>query len=164
MNWYLLVKVFHVLAVILFVGGLFARQVVRGIAKKSEDIRAFVTLDQAAGRIENLLVIPGSQATLIVGVILALIGRQPVLGFLQGAARNWLLVSNILLLGTIVLVPTIFLPRGKKFKPLLESALTKGEITPELRAAMDDQVVRFAHLYEEISVIVITALMVFKPF
>jgi hypothetical protein len=62
------------------------------------------------------------------------------------------------------MVPTVFLPRGKKFDSLLQAAMAKGEITPELRAAMDDAVVKLAHLYEEVSVIAIVILMVLKPF
>jgi hypothetical protein len=47
---------------------------------------------------------------------------------------------------------------------VLQSALAEGRITPELRAAIDDPVVKLAHLYEQASVIVVVALMVFKPF
>ena len=164
MNWYIIVKFLHILAVIMFVGGLFARQLVRSYAKKTDDIKMFATLNHAAGRIESMLVIPGSEATLVLGVILALLGGFPIFGFLQGASQNWLLVSNILLIGSIVIVPTIFLPRGRKFEPLLQAALAKGEITLGLRAAMDDNVVKLAHLYEEVSLIAIVALMVLKPF
>ena len=89
---------------------------------------------------------------------------MPILGFLQGASQNWLLVSNLLLVSTGVLVPTVFLPRGKKYAPILQAALARGEITPELRAAMGDRVVSLAHWYEEISVVAIATLMVLKPF
>lgn len=164
MNWYGIIKFLHIIAVIMFVGGLFARQLVRRYAKKTNDIQVFATLNHAAGQIESILVIPGSQATLVLGVILALIGGSPILGFLQGASQNWLLVSNILLIGTLVIIPTIFIPRGKKFEPMLQAALARGEITSELHAAMDDNVVELAHLYEEISIIAIVALMVLKPF
>jgi len=164
MNWYSLIKFLHIVAVSMFVGGLFARQLIRRSAKQTNDIHVFATLNHAAGKVESILVIPGSQATLVLGIILALIGRVPILGFLQGASQNWLLVSNILLIGTLVIVPTIFIPRGKKFEPLLQSALAKGEITSELHAAMNDNVVKLAHLYEEVSIIAIVALMVLKPF
>lgn len=164
MHWYIVMKFFHITAVIAFVGGLFARQLVRRYAKKTNDIKEFATLNHAAGQIESILVIPGSIATLVFGIILALIGGFPIFGFLQGASQNWLLVSNILLIGAIVVVPTIFIPRGKKFEPILQAALEKEEITAELNEAMNDNVVKFAHLYEEVSVIAIVALMVLKPF
>src|SRR3990170_4338809 len=124
MNLYISVKLFHVLAVILFVGGLFARQAVRSYAKKDGDIKMFAALNQGAGKIERLL------------------------------------VSNILLVGAIVIIPTIFVPRGRKFEPLLQADLAREEISAELRAAMDDPLVRWAHIYEEVAVIVIVGLMV----
>jgi hypothetical protein len=110
------------------------------------------------------MVIPGMIAIMVFGVILALIGGFPILGFLQGASQNWLLVSNILLIGILVIIPTVLIPRGKKFEPLLQAALAKGQITPELRAAMNDNTVKLAHRYEEVALIIITALMVLKPF
>ena len=164
MNLYIAVKLFHVLAVILFVGGLFARQAVRSYAKKTGDIKMFAALNQGAGKIERLLVMPGSILTLVFGVLLALMGGFPIFGFLQGATQNWLLVSNILLVGAIVIIPTIFVPRGRKFEPMLQADLARGEISAELRAAMNDPVVRWAHIYEEVAVIVIVGLMVLKPF
>lgn len=164
MNWYIVLKFLHIISVIMFVGGLFARQLVRSYAKKTDDVKMFATLNFASGRIESTLVIPGSAAALVLGVILALIGGIPIFGFLQGASQNWLLVSNILLIGSLVIVPTVFIPRGKKFDPVLQSALAKGEITSEVRAAMDDSVVNLAHLYEEVSLVAIVALMVLKPF
>lgn len=164
MNWYLVVKFLHIAAVILCVGGVFARQLIRQLAKRAQGIDAFVALNQAAGRVEAVMVIPSTNGILVFGIILALMSGLPMLGFLQGASRNWLLVSNILLLGIIVIVPTIFLPRGRKFEPLLREAQARREITPALREAMDDRVVRCAHLYELVAVVVIAALMVLKPF
>src|SRR5574342_452440 len=107
MSWNSVVKFFHIISVILFGGGLFARQLVRRSVKKTDDIHLFTILSQTAGQIETSLVIPGSIAALILGVILALIGDYPIFGFLQGASQNWLLVSNVLLIGTIALVPAV---------------------------------------------------------
>jgi uncharacterized membrane protein len=164
MNWYLMIKFLHIVAVIMAIGGVFARQLIRQQAKKTNNIQLFATFSQAAGKIENAMVIPGMNAVMVFGVILALISRSPILGFLQGASQNWLLVSNILLVIGLVLIPTVFIPRGKKFEPILEAALAEERITPELHAAMDDKVVQNAHLYQEVSILVIIALMVLKPF
>ena len=164
MNWYSFVKLLHVIAAIVFVGGIFARQLVRGSARKTGDVHMLASVMHAAGRIEQIMVIPGSNAAVILGVILAIMQGFPVFGFLQGASKNWLLVSIMLLVIGLVLIPTIFLPHGRKFEPILDAALAEGRITPELRAAMDDKVVQYAHLYEELSTIVIVALMVLKPF
>ena len=148
MNWYLMIKFLHILAVIMAIGGVIARQLIRQQAKKTNDIQLLATISQAAGIIENAMVIPGMNAVMVLGVILALISRSPILGFLQGASQNWLLVSNMLLLGGLITIPTVFIPRGKKFEPLLQAALAKGQITPELRAAMNDNAVKIAHLYD----------------
>jgi uncharacterized membrane protein len=164
LNWYSFLKLLHVIAAIVFVGGVFGRQLVRGSARTTSDVYMLASVMHAAGRIEQIMVIPGSNAAVILGVILAIMQGFPVFGFLQGASKNWLLVSIMLLVIGLVLIPTIFLPRGRRFEPILDAALAEGRITPELRAAMDDKVVQYAHLYEELSTIVIVALMVLKPF
>jgi len=161
---FLFVRFLHIASAMWFIGGILARQIVRAYAKRTDDVQRFATLSEAAGRIETTMVIPGNMAVIIFGVILALILRAPILGFLQGASRNWLLVSNLLLLVGLFAVPLIFLPRGKKFAAALEDALAKGQMTSELRAHLDDPVVRAAHWYELISMPVIVFLMVFKPF
>ena len=164
MNGYFLVRFLHITTAIVFIGGIFARQVVRSYAKKTDDVKIFSALSQAAGQIERFMVIPGNLAVILFGVLLALIRGYPIFGFLQGASQNWLFVSNILLASGIFVVPLVFLPRGKKFDLVLADALVEGQITPELRAELDDRVVRFAHLYENVMVVVVVALMVFKPF
>ena len=164
MNWYLIVKFLHILAVIMMIGGVFARQLIRGVAKKSDDIKLVASLTQIARQFDTIMVIPGSNATLVLGIPLALIARIPIFGFLQGASQNWLLASNGLLVSSLVLVFTIFVPHNKKTDPILKAALAEGRITSELRAAMNDKNVAIAHHFEEAAIIVITALMVFKPF
>lgn len=164
MNWYSVVKFLHIVAVIVCVGGLFARQLIRQHAIKTDEIRLFADFSQAAGKIENAMVIPGMTAMMVLGIILALMGGSPILGFLQGATQNWLLVSNMLLVGVLVIIPTVLIPRGKRFEPILQAALVKGQITSELRAATNDNTVKLAHRYEEVALIIITALMVLKPF
>lgn len=164
MNWYNVFKFLHILAVVWMVGGMFARQIVRGIAKKSDDVRAIASLCQVAMRLDRTMVIPGSNFVLVFGVILALMLKWPIFGFLQGASQNWLLVSNILLIVIMVIVPTVFLPYNRKVDSLLQTALAAGQVTPDLRSALNDQKNRLAHYVEEILVLVVTALMVLKPF
>ena len=161
---FLLFRFLHIASAMWFIGGILARQIVRAYAKRTEDIRRFAVMSDAAGRIENTMVIPGNMAVIIFGVILGLIIKAPILGFLQGADRNWLLVSNMIFLLGFLSVPLIFLPRGKKFDVILKDALAKGQMTPELRAQLDDPLVRAAHLYEMVSMPLIVFLMVFKPF
>lgn len=164
MNWYNFFKFLHILAVVIMVGGMFARQMVRGIAKKSDDIKVIASLTHVAMRIDRIMVIPGGNLVLVFGVVLALMLKWPIFGFLQGASQNWLLVSNILLLVISVIIPTVFIPHNKKVDSLLQKALAEGRLTPDLRAALNDQKNRLAHHMEEILILAVTALMVLKPF
>jgi len=164
MNWYLIVKYLPILAVAITIGGMFARQLVRGFAQRSADIKTVASLTPVALRIDRTMVIPWSNMILVMGIILALVQQWPIFGFLQGATQNWLLVSNILLIIMLALIPTVFIPHNKKVEALLQAALAEGRITPELSAALNDKKNQVAHHAEEIIVLVIAALMVLKPF
>jgi uncharacterized membrane protein len=164
MNWYLIVKFLHILAVTITVGGMFARQLVRGFAKKSDDVKTVASLTNVAVRIDRAMVIPWSNAILVMGIILAVIQKWPIFGFLQGASQNWLLVSNLLLVMMLTLIPTMFVPHNKKVEAILQSALVEGRVTSKLSAALDDNKNKLAHHAEEVIVLAITALMVLKPF
>ena len=62
-----------------------------------------------------------------------------------------------------MVVFAVFVPNNRNLEPLIQAALAKGENPPDLRRALDDKVVRWAHHFEEVAVIVIVALMVLKP-
>ena len=164
MSLLLILRFLHIASAIWFIGGVVARQIVRAYAKRTEDVQRFAVMSEAAGRIESTMVIPGNFAVILFGVIYGLMIGAPILGFLQGASHNWLLVSNILLLLGFFNVPLVFIPKGKLFDIALQDALAKGQMTPELLAQMDDQTVRIVHFIELASLGLITFLMVFKPF
>jgi uncharacterized membrane protein len=164
MNWYLIVKFLHILAVTITIGGIFARQLIRGIAKKSADVKIVDSLTQVVHRIDRVMVIPWSSAMLVFGIILSIMMKWPLFGFLQGADKNWLFVSILLLIFMQVLIPSVFLPHNQKVTAILQTALTEGRITPDLTAALHDQKNIWAHHAEEIMMLVIAALMVLKPF
>jgi hypothetical protein len=164
MSLLLVIRFLHIFSAIWFIGGVLARQIVRLYARWTDDVQHFASMSQAAGRIENTMVIPGNFAVIIFGVIYGLMIGAPILGFLQGATRNWLLVSKILLIIGFFNVPLIFLPRGKSFDAALKDALARGEMTPELRLHINDPVVRMAHWFELVAMLVVVFLMVFRPF
>ena len=110
------------------------------------------------------MVIPGNLLVLVFGVALALRGGWPIFGFLQGAEANWLLLANILLVAGIILVPVVYVPRGKLFEQELQNALKQGQITTNLITLLDDPVVKWAHRGEYVGLLTIVALMVLKPF
>src|SRR5687767_5179302 len=124
------IRFLHIASAIWFIGGVIARQIVRAYAKRTEDVQRFAILSEAAGRIESTMVIPGNFAVIVFGIIYGLIIDAPILGFLQGDARNWLLVSNVLLLLGFFNIPLVFIPKGRLFDIALKDALAKGQMTP----------------------------------
>lgn len=154
----------HVLAAFMLVAGLIGRELCRRLANQATDIQQFHTLIQASGRFESLMVIPGSTAVLVMGLVVSWALGWPLLGTLQGGAKNWLFVSLLLFVSLIPVIRFIFLPRGKPFAAALADALARGVITDELRARLNDRVVAVAHVYEAVVILVIIYLMVVKPF
>src|SRR5829696_7883998 len=152
------------MSAIFLIGGTFARQIVRGYAKKSSDVRIISELYKAAGRIETVMIRPFTGFVILFGAIYAWMIKAPIFGFLQGADQNWLLVTNIMVLLIPFPIIFFFVPRGKIFEPIMTDALAKGEVTPELRAQLYDPATRRVHLLEMGAVLIVVVLMVFKPF
>jgi hypothetical protein len=150
----------HVAIAFWFVGGLIGRGVTLARARSSADIDTVSLLTELAGRFENLMVIPGSIAVLVAGLLAAWAEGIP----LWGPGSGWLLLALILFLSTWPLVPLIFLPRGKVFGAALADARAQGKVTPALTDAFHDPAVAFARNYEMVVIAVIVALMVVKPF
>jgi hypothetical protein len=163
MSIFLLMKLMHIASAMWLVGGLFARFLALGAASRSADIGTTRALTELAGRFENGMVIPASMSLLVTGILAALLGGFPLLGPVQGGAW-WLLVSLLLYLASLVLVPTVFLPRGRVFGAALDDAVARNEVTAGLRAAFADRVVARSHWTEFIGVGLIVALMALKPF
>jgi hypothetical protein len=113
-----------------------------------------------AGWFERWMVIPGSMAVFVAGLLAAWAEDIP----LWGPGSGWLAASIVVFLSTIPLVPLIFLPRGKIFEVALAAARTRGRVTPELAIAFRDPAVTFARVYETIAIAIVVALMVTKPF
>jgi uncharacterized membrane protein len=159
-----LLRFLHIVAALAFIGGIFARQLVRGRAGQTDDLRRFATLSEAAGLIETRLIIPGNAAVILIGVIYALRVDAPILGFLTGDTRNWLLAANVLLVLGMLTVPLYFRPTGKHFDAVLSAALEHGSMTLELRRAIHDPLTRAVHLAEIALLLAVVFLMVFRPF
>ncbi len=161
MSWYLILKLAHILCAMAFVAGLVGRGVVR---LRIPHIKSFETLQEImalVGRFDDLLVIRGSQLTLISGLLVWWAGGWPVFA---GGHPSWVLVSTVLLLSLLPLVFLVFLPRGKVFAKVFAEALAQQWITPGLRAALADRAVLYATVYESVTVAIILCLMVLKPF
>jgi len=160
----LLIEWTHILSVLWLVAGIVGRGVCTGLAGRTDDFNAVRILMQAASTFETKMVRPSSFVVLVTGLITAQQGGWPILGFLQGASVNWVLAALVIYLTIIPVIAFIFIPRGRIYHRTLQEAAARGVVTPELRAALHDPTVRFARLYEITMVLVITFLMVVKPF
>jgi len=150
----------HVAIAFWFVAGMLGRNVTMAEARSATDIGRLEELVDLSGRFERLMVIPGSFAVLVAGLLAAWSEGQP----LAGTDDWWLFTSLILFVAIGLLVPTVFLPHGKVFETSLEDAKRRGEVTPELRTALRDPAVRNARALELVAVAIIITLMVTKPF
>jgi uncharacterized membrane protein len=165
MNLGLLLKLLHVLASFWFIAGLVGRGYTFWRAGRARNVQEIHTLLGVSEFFERSAVIPGGTIVFLFGLLTAWLQRWPILGFLQGAASNWLLVSLVLYVGiSVVIGPLRLVRRRKQRDQAVEAALAQGTITPELTAAVSDKVVRTFRAIEFITVVVIIILMVAKPF
>ena len=155
-----LLVLLHVAAAFWFVAGLLGRGITIARARSAGDVELMANLMDLAGRFERLMVIPGSMVVVVLGIVAGWVGDVPF----TGDGNWWLLTSLLLFVAISMLVPTVFLPRGRVFVRAFGDAKAKGEITPELRAALDDPAVRNARWLELLVVAIILTLMVTKPF
>jgi Predicted integral membrane protein (DUF2269) len=154
------VVLLHVAVAFWFVAGLLGRGLTLERARSSSNIQMVDAFVQLTGRFERLMVIPGSAAVLVLGLLAAWSQHRPF----TGSGHWWLLTSLILFAGMTLLVPTVFLPRGRVFEAALEEAKRRAEVTPELRTAFSDPAVAAARWTEILVVAFIILLMVTKPF
>jgi hypothetical protein len=160
----LLIEWIHILSVLWLVAGTAGRAACTGLAGRSDDLNTVRTLMQAASGFEMKMVRPSSLFILVTGLITARMGGWPILGFLQGASVNWVLAALVIYLTIIPVIVFVFVPRGRIYHMALKEAAARGTVTPALRAALHDPAVRSARLYEILILLVVTFLMVVKPF
>jgi hypothetical protein len=148
----------HIASAFWFVAGLAGRDVTLARARTAADVGTIKALTDTAGVFDKRMVIPGSMAVLVFGLVAAFIGD------LSFSDNGWLLLALVLYLSLLPIVPLVFVPKGKVFDAALQDAVSKGEATPALREAMADRAVLGARWYERIVVAVIIVLMITKPF
>lgn len=156
----LALKLLHVFTVFWFVGGLLGRTVVQAQARRAADLREMEAILRVAGYFERAMVRPGSMLVLLAGLTTAWQKGWPFVG----APLTWVSASILLFFSAFLLVPTVFIPRGKRFRAALDDAHARGAVTPALTAAMGDRTVAVAHAYEWLMIAAITYLMIAKPF
>jgi len=156
--------VVHVWAVFWLTAGILGRSVCAIRAGRSEHLETLETLMSLAGSFEGVMVRPGTFVVLVTGLAAAWARGWPILGILQGSRVNWVLVSLLVYMTAIPLIAFIFVPRGRVYRQALEAAREKGDVTPELRAAIQDPLVNAGRAYEVTMIGVLAWLMLAKPF
>ena len=157
-----LVVVVHVFTVFLLVGGIVGRDVASGQARRAGDLGTLRQAVELAGVFERRIVRPATGWVLLSGLGAAWARGWPILGLRHGP--YWVPAAILIYLTIVPWIVFVFLPRGKVFRVALDEALTRGEITPALRAALADPWTRAARAYELIMIAVLTWLMVNRPF
>jgi uncharacterized membrane protein len=160
----LIMRFLHILSAFWLIAGLLGRWVAFAQARRAGDILTATALVRLSERFEQLMVIPGSLVVLVFGLLAAWLGGHPLLGALQGARANWLLVSLVLSLSMIPIIAVLLAPRRKLRRLALEDAGACGTLTAKLRAALDDRVVLGSRTAEMMITGAILVLMVLKPF
>ncbi|HEX2767632.1 MAG TPA: DUF2269 family protein [Candidatus Limnocylindria bacterium] len=154
-----ILKLSHVALAMVLVAGIIGRWVTLRRARQSEDIETTVRFTEASHPFERM-VVTSSLLILPAGFLTAYAQGYEWLGLTTG----WMLVSTLIYVAATLLVPTVFLPRGRAFAVALAEARAAGSVTPALHAAFDDRQVRMARWFEIGGIAVIVALMVLKPF
>ena len=165
MNLYLFMKLLHVLAAFWMVSGVVGRDLAFWWAGRATNVQAIHALLRASEFFERYAVIPVAGLVFLFGLIITLLQKWPLFGFLQGATSNWLLVSFLLFTGGgIFIVPLGLIARRKERERALKEALAQETITLRLLAALNDKVVIGFRIAEFIVMVIIIILMVTKPF
>ena len=154
-----LLKLGHVLLAFALVAGLAGRWILLTRAARMEDVERSHFLAETAAPFERA-VQTASPFLIVFGLATAWAQGYAWLGLTTG----WMLLSVLLILPILVMIPAIFIPRGRIFEAAMADARSKGVVTPELRSAWADPAVAFARRYELASFPIIVALMVLKPF
>jgi len=155
----LLLKLGHVLLAFAMVSGLLGRWILLTRAARTDDVERAHLLADAAGPFERLVQV-SSPTVVLIGLGTAGAQGYPWLGLTTG----WMLLTVLLIIPILVLIPTVFIPRGRIFEAAMGEARQAGAVTPALRAAWSDPAVAMARRYELAATAIIVGLMVIKPF
>src|SRR6266567_3076254 len=143
-------RLIHALAGVLLIAGLLGRWVVLQHAERAAragDLSVLRALLSASSVFERTVIVT-SLLVIVLGLLTAWSLGFPLLGFLQGGSTNWLLTSLVLFIAATLLVPTVFIPRGRIFGAALDDSVLLGRPSRQLVAAFADPVTRAAHYLE----------------
>jgi ABC-type transport system involved in cytochrome bd biosynthesis fused ATPase/permease subunit len=155
----ILLKLGHVALAFILVAGLLGRWVLLTRAARSDDVEQVHLLAESVSPFERAVQV---SSPVLAGLGLATAWAQgyPWLGLTTG----WMLLTVALIIPILLLIPTVFVPRGQVFEAEMAAARAAGHVTPGLRAAWNDRATAMARRYELAAIAIIVVLMVFKPF
>lgn len=160
MDWLaLILKLGHVAVAFAMVAGLLGRWILLTRGAGTEDVERAHLLSEAASPFERIVQV-ASPIVVLLGLLTAWAQDYPWLGLTTG----WMLLTVLLIIPILVLIPTVFVPRGRDFESAMAEARAAGSVTPALRAAWSDPAVAMARRYELAAIVIIVALMILKPF
>ena len=159
-----LIVVVHVLTVFWLVAGIAGRDTCYWHAGHTGDLASLRTLARLGGIFDRTMVRPATFLVLLTGLAAAWARGYPILGLLQGGSIQWVVVALAIYLTFVPLVFFVFLPKGRVYRKALEEANARGEVTPQLEAAINDPLVGAARAYEVVMVGVLAFLMIVRPF
>ena len=160
----LVLELLHVFAVFWFISGMAGRTVAQAQARRAAGLPEMEAALRFSRLFDRTMVQPASFLVLGAGLVTAYLKGWPILGPMTGNPPYWVFASLALFLSAFLLVPTVFIPSGKRFRLALDAAREQGTVTPQLTAALGDRTVALAHAWEWIAIALITVLMVAKPF
>jgi hypothetical protein len=156
--------VVHVLTVFWLVVGIVARDVCWWHAARAADLPALRSIASIASFFDRRAVQPGSFVVLLTGLAAAGMRGHNIFAFVRGEGPAWPFTALLIYLSIIPLIAFVFLPRGRMYRAALADAESRGEVTPRLRASIEDPAVVAARGYEFVMIVVLVYLMVAKPF
>jgi len=146
MDWYTLIKLLHVLAAILWIGGVFIMLMIAMQALRSRDEAELVRTVAQMGWAAERVFVPGSIATTVLGLIVATLGQMwGDLWVILGLAG----VAITMALGILVLSPRV------------KKVASTDAVTPET-VAISRQTVTLVK-FDCAALFVVVADMVLKP-
>jgi hypothetical protein len=160
MDWLaLILKLGHVVLAFAMVTGLVGRWILLTRGARTDDVERAHLLSEAASPFERIVQVV-SPIVVLFGLLTAWAQDYPWLGLTTG----WMLLTVLLIIPILLLIPTVFVPRGRVFEAAMAEAREAGTVTPALRAAWADPAVALARRYELGAIVLIVGLMVLKPF
>ena len=161
---HLILVLAHVLTAVALFCGAVGRLATFQMARTAAEVPSVTVLLRASDFFERRVTIPASMLVLVFGLLAAWGSGWPVLGFLQGGHTNWLLAALVLYLAPMPAIPLYLLPARRRREAATAAAVAAGQVTPELRAALDDRGVLVYRWIELGVLVVVLTLMVTKPF